>query len=142
MPKYLPVPNGTGIDCSTCLVYLDDVIIYSRTVSKEHIPTTLIALHDHSTVGHLRIAKTLPKVRSRFYWPRKRRDVEDWCQACDDCASQKQLRKPHCAPLQCDLPGVPLQRVGMDILGPLPVSDRGYKYILVISDYGQKLFLC
>ena len=32
----------------------------------------------------------------------------------------------------------PLQRVAMDILGPLPETEQGNKYILVIGDYFTK----
>ena len=31
-----------------------------------------------------------------------------------------------------------MQRVAMDILGPLPETDHGNKYILVIGDYFTK----
>jgi hypothetical protein len=34
--------------------------------------------------------------------------------------------------------GEPLERIGIDILGPLPRSDKGNKYLLVISDYFTK----
>ena len=34
--------------------------------------------------------------------------------------------------------GCPLQRVAMDILGPLPLTDRGNKYVLVVGDYFTK----
>ena len=98
----------------------------------------LTALHSDITAGHLDIAKTLNKVRARFYWPGQRRDVEDWCQACDECGSRKPLPRPCHAPLQPELAGRPLQRVAMDILGPLPETDRGHKYVLVIADYFTK----
>eukprot|EP00731_Ephydatia_muelleri_P027503 Em0019g376a len=39
------------------------------------------------------------------------------------------------APLQLDPAVRPLQRVAMDIMGPLPETSRGNKYILVIADY-------
>ena len=29
----------------------------------------------------------------------------------------------------------PLERIAMDILGPLPVTERGNRYILVVGDY-------
>ena len=38
------------------------------------------------------------------------------------------------APLQLHQPGVPLQRVVMNILGPLPETGRGNWYVLVITD--------
>ena len=33
---------------------------------------------------------------------------------------------------------VPFRRIGMDILGPLPMSAQGHKYILVIVDYATR----
>ena len=40
--------------------------------------------------------------------------------------------------MQIEQVGVPLQRVAMDILGPLPMTQAGNKYILVIGDYFTK----
>ena len=34
--------------------------------------------------------------------------------------------------------GAPLERIALDVLGPLPETDRGNKYILVIADYFTK----
>ena len=84
------------------------------------------------------MTKTLEKIRSRFYWPGQRKDVEDLCKRCEMCASRKSPSTKRRAPLQSDLTGCPLQRVAMDILGPLPLTDRGNKYVLVVGDYFTK----
>ena len=42
-------------------------------------------LHAHKTSGHLGIAKTLGKLRQRFYWPGHKADVERWCTSCRTC---------------------------------------------------------
>ena len=34
--------------------------------------------------------------------------------------------------------GVPTERIALDMLGPLPVSNKGNQYILVVSDYFTK----
>ena len=34
--------------------------------------------------------------------------------------------------------GVPTERIALDILGPLPVSNKGNQYILLVSDYFTK----
>ena len=34
--------------------------------------------------------------------------------------------------------GAPLERIAINVTGPLPVSDRGNKYVLVVSDYFTK----
>jgi hypothetical protein len=37
-----------------------------------------------------------------------------------------------------DQTGYPLERVASDIMGPLPETEAGNKYIVVISDYFTK----
>ncbi len=34
--------------------------------------------------------------------------------------------------------GAPLEKIALDILGPLPTGKRGNKYILVVADYFTK----
>ena len=34
--------------------------------------------------------------------------------------------------------GAPMERIAIDVMGPLPPTDRDNKYILVISDYFAK----
>ena len=40
--------------------------------------------------------------------------------------------------MQVERVGNPLERIAMDILGPLPETPRGNKYILVLGDYFTK----
>ena len=95
-------------------------------------------LHDDITGGHLGVNKTLNKVRTRFYWANCRRDVAEWCSKCDPCAARKgPPRKPR-APLSLYNVGSPMERVAIDILGPLPESDAGNKYLLIAMDYFSK----
>ena len=98
----------------------------------------LTGLHSSPAGGHMGLRKTLEKVRSRFYWVGQRRDVETWCNSCDKCCSRKSPNKCPRAPLQIDLPQAPFERVAIDILGPLPETRKGNKYILVIGDYFTK----
>lgn len=85
--------------------------------------------------GHLGTAKTLEKLRQRCYWPGLKASVEEWCKKCEDCARRKMPSKYPRAPLGTYIVGAPLERIALDILGPLPKTTRGNKYILVISDY-------
>ena len=34
--------------------------------------------------------------------------------------------------------GAPMKRVAMDVLGPLPESEQGNKYLLIVADYLTK----
>ena len=73
-----------------------------------------------------------------LYWPGQHKDIENWCKGCEMCASRKSPSTKRRAPLQSDVTGCPLQRVAMDILGPLPLTSRGNKYVLVVGDYFTK----
>ena len=88
--------------------------------------------------GHMGAAKTLVKVRARFYWSGQKRDVEVWCKSCATCNSRKAPPGRARAPLETSIVQRPLQRVAMDISGPLPETPRGNRYILVIGDYFNK----
>ena len=88
------------------------------------VPQVLAGLHDSPVGGHLGAKKTLDKVRTRFYWPNQRNDVQLWCASCAKCCSRKTPLVVR-APLQLDNSvSRPLQRVAMDILGPLPETAR------------------
>jgi hypothetical protein len=34
--------------------------------------------------------------------------------------------------------GAPMERVALDLIGPLPLSHKGNKYVLIVSDYFTK----
>jgi hypothetical protein len=64
--------------------------------------------------------------------------VKNFCLTCDLCASRKPpCRRPR-APMQQHLTGVPMERVSLDVLGPLPKSNADNKFILLICDYFTK----
>lgn len=98
----------------------------------------LDGLHGGVGGGHLGVRKTLDKIRARFYWPGQRKDVDKWCGNCTVCSSRKSPSPKARAPLELSLVERPMQRVAMDILGPLPETPRGNKYILVVGDYFTK----
>jgi hypothetical protein len=96
-------------------------------------------LHDAPLGGHRGRAKTFEKIRSRVYWPGQRKDVILWCQTCPICQQVKPGNVRRRYPLQQRLPGFPLERVAMDIMGPIrPPTKHGNLYILVVEDYFSK----
>lgn len=94
----------------------------------------------HDNYGHVGINKMLHRVRERYFWPQDNKDIQEFCKACHSCAVNKDNRAPNNAPLLPIDHSVlePFQRVGMDILGPLPEAEDGSKYLLVMQDYFTK----
>ncbi|KAL0164259.1 hypothetical protein M9458_040012, partial [Cirrhinus mrigala] len=107
-------------------------------VPKNKTETVLELAHSHPMAGHLGAQNTAQRVRDRFHWPGLEAEVKRFCQACPMC-QRTSPRKPPPSPL-IPLPiiGVPFERIGMDIVGPLPRSGRGHEHILVILDYATR----
>ena len=78
------------------------------------------------------------RLRQAFYWGQSRRDVEDYCRRCDSCTARKGPQGQSRAPLQQHRVGAPMDRVAVDVLGPLPRTSRGNRYVLVAIDYFTK----
>ena len=95
-------------------------------------------LHGGQLSGHLGVSKTLAKVKYKYFWPGMSADVRSFLRVCDLCAKRKSPAKKRLAPLQQYRVGVPLERVAIDLLGPLPKTDSGNQWILVVGDYCTK----
>ena len=107
-------------------------------VPKSLRDTVLRQAHDCVTSGHFGISKTLVKVKQVFYWIGCRNDVKAWCKQCDLCNSRKGPKRREKAQLQIYQVGSPMERIAIDVLGPLPKTDDGNKYLLMCMDYFTK----
>ena len=94
--------------------------------------------HDEKTGGHFGVRKTLAKVRNGYYWAGLQNDVRNYCKSCETCCKIKLPQRTKRSPMQLVGSGHPMERVATDILGPLPETENGNKYILVISCYFTK----
>ena len=88
--------------------------------------------------GHLGLEKTLSRIQERFFWPGMTKDVKLWCEVCEKCQRRKPPSKKKRAQMQVVVAEEPWARVAMDMMGPLPLTTRGHRYILVIADYFSK----
>lgn len=98
----------------------------------------LYGAHNSPTGGHLGINKTIHKIRQLYYWVGMHKSVTKWLRHCPECQARKNPLPIFRAPLKPMRVGEPLERVGIDIMGPLPVTPSGNKYIMVIMDYFTK----
>lgn len=91
--------------------------------------------HCNPMAGYLGQTPRLNRLMARFFWPGIYENVRRWCAACRECQLVNSPASPK-APL-CPLPlmQVPFERVGMDLIGPLEQSARGYRFTLVLVVY-------
>jgi hypothetical protein len=95
----------------------------------------LYEFHDSPVGGHRRMNKTYRAIRSQYTWPRMRRDVEDYVKQCRSCQINKILTPKHKAPMEIKTTAEkPFEKCFLDVMGPLPVTLKGNKYILAFQD--------
>ncbi|CAC5375365.1 unnamed protein product [Mytilus coruscus] len=107
-------------------------------VPKSRTQELLHYFHDVPSAAHLGVNKTLEKLKNGFYWPNMKEYVQAYCRSCDSCFARKPKKESTKAPLGTYVSGKPMERVALDIFGPLPLTKRNNKYILVISDLFTK----
>ncbi|GFT49814.1 retrovirus-related Pol polyprotein from transposon 412 [Trichonephila clavipes] len=111
---------------------------WQLVLPRSRIPEVLKELHGNPTGGHFGVMKTLHRVRERFFWGKVRADVEQWCKSCDACSARKGPKIRSQGKLHRYNVGAPFERIAFDILGPLPRTASGNKYLLVVMDYFTK----
>ena len=116
----------------------DRIPVLQFVVPQSLQESVLKSVHAEVSGGHLGVERTLSKLRLRCYWPFMTGAVTDYCKACDVCESRKSPIPKSKAPLVQDQPSFPLEKVAIDIMGPLPISSRGNRYLVVICDYFTK----
>ena len=82
--------------------------------------------------------KTTVHVMRRFYWPTLHRDVADFCRSCEQCQKSSHQKVPRAPMVPLPIIGEPFERIAMDVVGPLPRSRGGHRYVLVICDYATR----
>ena len=89
--------------------------------------------HSSPWAAHLGRRETLERLQQHFYWPGMTQDVKRLTRECVDCQKGNK-DKTGKAPL-VNLPVItsPIQRIAMDVVGPLPLTARKNRYILTLS---------
>ncbi len=67
-----------------------------------------------------------------------RDDIESWVKCCQSSAMSKRGWGGDKATLNQEFAGAPFQRVDFDVIGPLPTTESGKRFILVLIDYYTK----
>lgn len=91
----------------------------------------------HSS-AHMGVARTYDLARCNAYWPGLQTDVQKFVTSCARCQLGKPGTNLNKAPLQPIFTARPMEVWALDILGPLPITSSGARYILVATDLFSK----
>ncbi len=78
----------------------------------------------------------LAKIRQKYYWPGMMKDVETYVKSCYQC--QRRGKPQTHNEMHGIIAEAPFERIGIDFVGPLPETEEGNRYILVMVDYFTK----
>ena len=90
--------------------------------------------HEHRTAGHFGVTATIARMRKHWWYPGMATDVHTRVGVCHSCLAKIVKEKSKCGIHIPQRNGYPMQTVFIDLVGPLPESTNGNKYIMSVSD--------
>ncbi len=107
-----------------------------KVIRRHEIEPVLYFMHDHLLAAHFGITTTQERVKEKYFWPGMNKDIKDYVKSCDQC--QRRGRKNNRHKLHSIEVKEPFYCIGIDIVGPLPITGSKNRYIVVAVDYFTK----
>lgn len=117
-----------------------DVLMYHNKVHVDNLTedekqTIIKEYHVTPTAGHPGINRMYKKLRLKYNWKNLKSDVKRFVKKCEFCQKNKSVNKKVKAPLQItDTPNSAFEKCYFDCVGPLPISENGYRFLLTCQD--------
>lgn len=113
---------------------------YKQTVQdKEEQLSIMKTRHSNLAAGHFGRMRTYEAVSRDFYWPKMRKDIENFVDSCIICQKIKASRKKQFGKLMpLPIASGPWKSIALDFIVKLPVSN-GFDSILVVVDRFSKM---
>ena len=114
-------------------------IKFQQVLKDTEVERVIKACHDGYEGGHLGRDKTMRKLSDKYFMKCMKERVWDYISKCDQCqrnSNKPSMQAPELHPVP--VPQKVWSQVGMDLIGPLPETERGHKYIVAMTDYFSK----
>jgi hypothetical protein len=107
-----------------------------RVITLQDRDKLLYNYHSSPLSGHFGPKKTIERIMEKYYWPNMGRDIKSYIESCDVCQRMGRPAKAQSiTPIKVT---GPFEQLGIDFVGPLKVSSKGNRYIIVATDYLTK----
>ena len=104
-----------------------------RVIRKHELEPVLFMFHNDPTAAHFAVDAMFEKICTRYYWPQMYEDIRNYVRSCDSCQRRGKNKKNqtlHPIPINTSF-----YQIGIDFVGPLPLTKARNKYIIVAMDY-------
>ena len=106
------------------------------------IQTVLRDFHDSVLGGHKGVRKTFLRIKQYYKWPGMKKQITDYVLGCGKCQANKSSKLTKMPMVITDTPIKPFDKVHMDIVGILPTTVSGNRFILTFQDDFSKFMTC
>ena len=121
------------------VLWKEEINHNKRLVAPKTLQLEIMKLaHESILAGHLGFKRTYKTVCNRYYWFRMKESVQNYTAQCEICNLNKRPSRKPKGPLGHLKAGAPLDTVTTDLFGPLPETQRGNRYIMLITDVFSK----
>ena len=130
--------------------FLADQVLYKKGEDVRDILVIPVSLrdevlhmcHDVPSAAHQGIHRTKERIKRTFFWYKMSKDIKNYVTGCNLCNKSKHASRKNKFPLTQNHAGLPMEKVHLDFIGPLPATLRGNHHILVIVDQFTKWVEC
>ena len=132
------LPLVENYNCVLCLLAPKDhseQIVLPKSLRER----ALLLGHYPPMSGHPGGSRMYQTMCRTFYWPSMAMDVYNTVRQCSSCAKERIALRKHSSFLRLFPAQKPLEFVAIDILGPLPRSSSGNRYLPAITDRFSKM---
>jgi hypothetical protein len=143
--SYSPVTRNLWLQWDSLKV--KEGILYKQGINEKELRIILPpalqekameAAHDNIFSGHLGEKKTYKKLVRLFYWYQMKERVRDYITCCEIRGKNKKNNHRNKAPHSAIPVSAAMDCIATDLFGPLPESEKGNKYILLLTDLYTK----
>ncbi|KAJ4430359.1 hypothetical protein ANN_22575 [Periplaneta americana] len=110
-------------------------LISEEELTDERKNKIIKQIHVCPVGGHQGIHRTLDRLKLYVNWPNMKSEVEEYIRTCPTCQKNKMTRPYIKQELEItDTQPEPWIKLALDVVGPLPLTEQGHKYILTCQD--------
>ncbi|PNF41072.1 hypothetical protein B7P43_G06245 [Cryptotermes secundus] len=111
-------------------------------LTEERKQRIIAEMHDCPVGGHQGVQRTIERIKLYISWPGLDQAVTQYIRECKICQLNKETRQSIKLPLNItDTKATPWEKVYLDVVGPLPMTESGMKYVLTCQDNLSKYFM-
>lgn len=112
-------------------IYNDQIL----NPNSNDIPRILEQYHANPISGHTGFHRTYNRIKNDFKWEKMKSDIKKFIRQCKSCQRNKLVRKKNHQPMEItSTSNKPFEKISLDIVGPLTLTENGNKYILTLQD--------